>query len=80
MSKMCANVHLWHQFATDAVPGNEVSNRKSFIITVNYFSNLDRHLYPFLKKIYRGDFKTTVLEQVMNSCLEYNPYKTAHYM
>lgn len=42
VQQMHVNVHLWNKSATDAAPGNEVSNRKPFIIIINYVCNLHR--------------------------------------
>lgn len=39
VQQMHVNVHLWNKSATDAAPGNEVSNRKPFIIIINYVCN-----------------------------------------
>lgn len=50
---MHANVHLWNKSVTDVAPGNEVSTRKAFIITIHHISNLCRYPHIFKKKYNR---------------------------
>lgn len=48
-STINTNGHLRNKSGKDAAPGNEVSNRKAVIITINYICNLHRPPY-FLNK------------------------------
>lgn len=47
VQQMHANGHLWNKSVTEVAPGNEVSTRKQFIITINHISGLCGHPHLF---------------------------------